>query len=240
MCWTAFVNADETMSNGGLRPPACWRLWLVDGALVSAGMWYFLATQYGTGDFFGQALAMAVLPLMAVMVLVGGAGSTIFALTRVMIEKRSLNFSQSVVLLAGPAMVVAGLLVGLGVWHSPRHRLAYVCHGQVPADVSHVQVTGYSAFLRAEWLAVFHVGPDSFQEWVTRSKLEKTPDYDFARMLKDSSLQSTQLGQQLSKLGHPLCFRRVFNAGTEHERGWIYAAFDGATATAVVLRAYRD
>ena len=74
-----------------LRPAAYWRLWLFDTALVSAGILFFLATQYGTYEFFGRACAMALLPFIPVSVLVGGAGSTIFALTKVWIEKRALN-----------------------------------------------------------------------------------------------------------------------------------------------------
>lgn len=203
-------------------------------------MLFFLATQYGTYEFFGKALFMALLPFIAVMVLVGGAGSTVFALTKILIEKRSLNFAKSLLLLVGPAMVVTLLLAGLGVWHSPKHRLSYVCHGHVPTGVSHAQVTGYSAFLHAEWLAVFNVDTNSFQKWIVQSKLESTPGYDLEQTIRRTSLQHTPVYQRIAQLSEPACFRRVFNEETEHERGRIYAAFDSMTSTAFVLREYDD
>lgn len=234
------VNTVKKTIRAKLRPIVYWQLWLVDVVLVSAGVWFYLATQYGTYEFFGKAIAMAVLPFIPVMVLVGGAGSTIFALTKVMIEKRSVNFFKAVVLLVGPGMVVTLVLVALGVWQSPKHRLSYVCHGQVPAGVSQVQVTGYSAFLRAQWLAVFTVDTNSFQKWIAQSKLKKTPAYDFDQSLKKLSLKDSRLYQQATQLDDPVCFRRVFNESEEHERGRIYAAFDAASSTAVVLREYHD
>ena len=66
-----------------------WLLWLFDTALVSAGVLFILAIQYGTYEFFVRACAMALLPFIPVIVLVGGAGSTIFALSKVWIEKYS-------------------------------------------------------------------------------------------------------------------------------------------------------
>ena len=84
----AEVNAVENQTGANLRPLDYWRLWLLDALLVGGGMLFFLATHYGTYEFFGQACAMALLPLIPVMVLVGGAGSTVFALTKILIEKR--------------------------------------------------------------------------------------------------------------------------------------------------------
>ena len=63
-----------------------WWLWVFDTVLVSAGILFFLALQYGTYEFYGKACAMALLPLIPVMVLVGGAGSTVYALTKVWME----------------------------------------------------------------------------------------------------------------------------------------------------------
>jgi hypothetical protein len=37
-----------------------------------------------------------------------------------------------------------------------------------------------------------------------------------------------------------LCFKRVFKEGEEHELGSVYAAFDPATSSAIVLRGYQD
>ena len=81
-----------------------WRLWLLDAVLVSAGLLFFLATQYGTSEFFGVACLMASLPFIPIVVLVGGAGSTVFILTKIMIEKRSLKPPAALVLLAGPGL----------------------------------------------------------------------------------------------------------------------------------------
>ncbi len=74
-----------------MRPGDYWRLWLGDTVLVTAGLLFFLATNYGTYEFFGTALVMALLPLIPILVLVGGAGSTIFALTKVLTEKRAIT-----------------------------------------------------------------------------------------------------------------------------------------------------
>ena len=217
-----------------------WRLWLFDAVLVSAGVLFFLATQYGTCEFFGKACAMALLPFIPIMVLVGGAGSTLFALTKVLIEKRSLNSLTSLVLLVGPALVVTLLLVMLGAGKSPHHRLAYICLGNAPASARQVQVAGYSTFLREEWLAVFNVDRDGFQTMVARAKLEPVPDYDFRATFGHSALKETGASQRILRSDNLICFRRVFNEHEEHERGRVYAAFDPATATAVVFREYQD
>ncbi len=217
-----------------------WRLWLFDAVLVSAGVLFFLATQYGTCEFFGKALAMASLPFIAVMVLVGGAGSTIFALTKVMIEKRSLNFVTSLVLLVGPALVVTLVLVLLGAFKSPSHQLAYICLGNAPVSASHVQITGYSTFLREEWLAVFNVDQQNFQTFVDQAKLEPVPSLECSRMLERSSLKTTRPFQDLPQSGNFICFKRVFKESEEHKRGRVYAAFDPATSTAVIFRECQD
>lgn len=217
-----------------------WRLWLFDTVLVSAGFLFYLATQYGTGEFFGRACAMALLPLIPVMVLVGGAGSTIFALTKVLIERRGWPPLAALALLVGPALVVTLALGLLGAFKSPAHRLAYICIGNAPASASQVQITGYSTFLREEWLAVFRVGPNDFQTFVDRAKLTPADNADFKKMLARSSLQATRAFHHLPAAGDFLCFQRVFKEAEEHQRGSVYAAFDPATATAVVFRAYHD
>ena len=126
------ANVDATASQEGVsrRRINYWRLWLFDAVLVSAGVLFFLAAPYGTYEFFGRAMAMALLPFIPVMVLVGGAGSTLFALTKVLIEKRSLKPFSALALLVGPALVVTLLLVLLGAGKSPGHRLAYLCLGK--------------------------------------------------------------------------------------------------------------
>ena len=90
-----FPDANVKIANNKtgvtLRPIDYWRLWLLNAVLVSAGALYFLTVQYGTYEFFGRACLMALLPFIPVMVLVGGAGSTVFALTKVTIEKRLLK-----------------------------------------------------------------------------------------------------------------------------------------------------
>ena len=217
-----------------------WRLWIFDAVLVSAGVLFFLATQYGTYEFFGRACAMALLPFIPIMVLVGGAGSTAFALTKVLIEKRSLNYFTSLALLIGPALVSTLLLVLLGAGKSPGHRLAYICLGNAPASASQVQVAGYSTFLHEEWLAAFNVDRDGFQKLVAQAKLEPVPDYDFRATLGHSALKETSASERILRSDQLICFRRVFNEHEEHERGHVYAAFDPATATAVVFREYHD
>ncbi len=217
-----------------------WRLWLFDAVLVSAGVLYFLATQYGTCEFFGTALAMALLPFIPIMVLVGGAGSTIFILTKVMIEKRSLKAPTAMALLAGPGLLLTLLLGLLAAGKSPGDRLACLCLGNVPASASHVRVAGYSTFLHEEWLAVFDVGPKDFQTMVTKAKLVPVDEFEFSRMLERSALKKTGLYQSLPPLKAALCFKRVFKESEEHERGSLYLAFDPAISAAVVLREYHD
>jgi hypothetical protein len=234
------VNAVENNAGAKLRPMDYWWLWVLDAALVSAGVLFFLATQYGTYEFFGTAVVMALLPFIPVMVLVGGAGSTVFALTKVWIEKRSLPRPTALALLVGPALVVMSSLVLLGAGKSPGHRLDFICLGSVPASASHVQVAGYSTFLRAEWLAVFNVGPTDFQTMAAKMKLVPADEVEFRKTLEQSSLKTTGLYQRLPSASNTLCFNRVFNESEEHQRGGVFAMFDPATSTAVVVREYHD
>lgn len=234
------VNAVEDNTGAKLRPMDYWWLWVLDAVLVSAGVLFFLATQYGTAEFFGTAVVMALLPFIPVMVLVGGGGSTVFALTKVLIEKRALPRPTALALLVGPALVVMSLLVLLGVSKSPGHRLGFICLGSVPASASHVQVAGYSAFLRGEWLAVFNVGPEDFQTMVANTKLVPADEIEFRKALEQSSLKTTGLYQRLPALNGALCFKRVFKESEEHERGGVFVLFDPATSTAIVVREYHD
>jgi hypothetical protein len=236
----ADVNEVATQAGVNPRRPNYWRLWLFDTVLVSGGLLFFLATNYGTDEFFGKACAMALLPLIPVLVLVGGAGSTIFALTKVWIEKRSVPRTKALALLVGPALALALLLVLLGVGKSSGSRLAYICLGNAPASASQVQVAGYSTFLREEWLAVFRVDPQEFQAFVARAKLAPVPSLEFSKRLERSSLVGTRPFQNLPQSTNFLCFRRIFNEPVEHQRGRLYAAFDPNTATAVVFREYHD
>ena len=234
------MNAVENKAGVNPRRINYWRLWLLDTALVSGGLLFFLATNYGTGEFFGKACAMALLPLIPLLVLVGGAGSTVFALTKVLIEKRSLKTPALLALLMGPSLAVTLLLVLLAAGKSPGHRLAYICLGNAPASASHVQIAGYSTFLHEEWLAVFQVDPPGFQAFVARAKLEPVPSLECSRVLERSSLKTTKLFHNLPQSGDLLCFKRVFKESEEHQRGSVYAAFDSASSTAVVFREYHD
>ena len=236
----ANVNAVENQEGVNPRRINYWRLWLFDTGLVSAGILFFLATQYGTCEFFGQACAMALLPLIPVIVLVGGAGSTVFALTKVWIEKRALPGPAAQVLLIGPALVITLSLVLLGAFKSPGHRLAYICLGNAPEAASQVQIAGYSTFLRSEWLAVFQVDQDHFQAFVAGAKLAPGSALEFNRMLERSTHNGTRLFQSLPPMNNSLCFQRVFKESEEHQRGGVYAVFDPATSTAVVFREYHD
>jgi hypothetical protein len=209
-------------------------------ALVCAGLLFFLAAQYGTCEFFGVACLMALLPFIPIAVLVGGAGSTIFVLTRIMIEKRALKMPSALVLLVGPGLVLTLLLVLLGAGKSPGHRLAYICLGNAPALASHVQVAGYSTFLREEWLAVFNVGQKDFQTMVAGAQMAPADDFEFRQMFAQSSLQKHKLFQDNPQLTNLPCFKRVFKEPEEHQRGGVYAVFDPATSTAIVFREYRD
>ena len=234
------MNTVENQTGVNLRRINYWRLWLFDAVLVSAGVLFFLARHYGTYEFFGKACAMALLPLIPVLVLVGGAGSTIFALTKVLIERRGLEKPVALALLVGPALVVTLALVLLGAGRSPGHRLAYICLGNAPAAASHVQVAGYSTFLRAEWLAVFNVGQKDFQTMVANAKLVPGDNFEFRQKLETSVLKNCRLLQSLPPLNNPLCFQRVFKESEEHQRGGVFAVFDPATLTAVVFREYHD
>ena len=183
---------------------------------------------------------MASLPFIPVMVLVGGAGSTVFALTKVLIEKRSLKHPTALALLIGPALALTLLLGLLGAFKSPGQRLAFICLGNTPASVSHVQVAGFSAFLRGEWLAEFSVEEKVFQTMVAQSKLVPVDPFEFRKMIEHSSLKETKTSRNLPQSANLICFQRVFKEAEEHERGGVYAAFDPATSTAVVFREYHD
>ena len=217
-----------------------WRLWVFNTLLVSGGMLFFLATQYGTFDFFGKACAMALLPLIPLMVIVGGAGSTVFALTKVLIEKRSLNRPLGWALLVGPGLAITLGLGLLGAFKSPAHRLAYICLGNAPASASHVQITGYSTFLHEEWLAVFQTDRPAFQKMVDQAKLAPADAFEISQVLERSSFKTTRLYQGLPPLGQALCFKRVFNEPEEHQRGRVYVAFDPATSTVIAIRKFHD
>lgn len=234
------MNTAESPINASLRPINYWWLWIGDTVLVTAGLLFFLAAQYGTYEFFGVALVMALLPVIPLLVLVGGAGSTIFALTKVWIEKHRLKKPTVLALLVGPAIVVTLLLATLGASRFASHRLNFICAGHAPASANRIQITGYSAFLRGEWLAVFHMDEKSFQTFVTDAELVPADDFEFQRMFDASSLKATRLGQNLPPLTNAPCFKRVFKEGEEHERGSIFAVFDPNTSTAVVVRSYHD
>lgn len=183
---------------------------------------------------------MALLPFIPVIVLVGGAGSTIFALTKVLIEKRALKVPTALALLVGPALVVALALVLLGALKSPGHRLSFICLGNAPASASQVQVAGYSTFLRSEWLAVCIVDQKNFQAFVTGAKLQAGSTNEFNRMVERSAHKGTRLFKILPALDNSLCFQRVFKESEEHQRGGVYAVFDPATSTAAIFREYHD
>jgi len=234
------VNEVTNQTAANPRRINYWRLWLFDTMLVSAGILFFLALQYGTYEFFGKACAMAMLPLIPVLVLVGGAGSTVFALTKVWIEQRAVPRPTALMALVGPALVVTLALGLLGAGKSPGHRLAYICLGNAPASASHVQIAGYSTFLRSEWLAVFNVGEKDFQTMVAGAKLVPADAFEFKQRLERSAQKGTRLFQSLPPLTNALCFQRVFKESEEHQRGGVYAVFDPATSTAVVFREYHD
>ena len=235
------MNAWSDAGTAKKKPPIYyWRLWVANAVLVSAGVLFVLAAQYGTLEFFGTACLMALLPFIPIMVLVGGAGSTIFALSKVLIEKRALKTPAALALLVGPGVAVTLLLVLLGLGRSERHWLAYICAGNAPASASQVQVSGYSTFLREEWLATFKVGPKDFQTMIAQTKLAPVDGFEFKQKLAQSPLKNSRLLQNIPPLDSQPCFRRVFRPDQEHERGSIFAAFDAATATAVVFREYHD
>lgn len=234
------MNTTENKSSPILRATTYWRLWLFDTALVSAGILFWLALQYGTYEFFGRACAMALLPFIPVSVLVGGAGSTIFALTKVWIEKRSVRRPLALALLAGPALLVTLMLVLFGVSKSPGHRLSFICLGNAPKTASQVQVAGYSTFLRSEWLATFGSDQKSFQSFVTGAKLVPGATAEFTRMLERSAHKGTRLFQRLPAMEKSQCYQRVFKESEEHQRGGVFVAFDPGTSTVAVFREYHD
>lgn len=230
------MTTTENKISAILRPAEYWRLWTFNALLVSTGILLFLAAQYGTREFFGRACLMALLPLIPFLVLVGGAGSTVFALTKVLIDKRGLKRPAALALLIGPGVMVTIALALLGATQSPLHRLNYICLGNAPASASRVQIAGYSTFLRKEWLAVFEVRPADFQTLVARSKLVPVDEFEFKAMLDQSLVKETGLYQNLPPMTNALCFKRVFNGRQEHESGSVYAAYDPAAAKAVVVR----
>ena len=212
----------------------------MDTVLVSAGFLFFLATRFGTYEFFGKACLMALLPLIPVLVLVGGAGSTVFALTKVWIEKRSFLRPAALALLVGPALAVTLALGLLGALKSPAHRLSYICIGHAPRSASQVQITGYSTFLREEWLAVFHTDQNAFKSLVAQAQLVPAEDFEFQKMLERSALKDSRLFQTRPPSVNLIFYKRVFKEAEEHKRGSVYAAYDPATGTVMVFRGYRD
>ena len=231
----AISNVDEA------RPSILyWRLWVLNAVLVSAAVLFFLATQYATFEFFGAALIMALFPFIPVIVLVGGAGSTVFALTRVLIDKRRLSGRTALTLLMGPGLVLTLLLVAAGFAKTPVHRLSFICLGHPPASAHQVRVTGFSAFLRGEWLATFQVAPADFDKWVADAELVPVDGFEVEAMLKNSLLNKTSAVRTLPPLDNCRCFKRVFKEGQEKERGSVYAAFDPSSSVAVVLYSYHD
>ena len=234
------MDVSENPSGAKSRAIYSWRLWLLDTALVTAGLLFFLAAHYGTYEFFGKACAMALLPLIPLLVLVGGAGSTVFALTKVLIERRGLKAAAELALLVGPAVLVALGLGLLGACKSPNHRLAFVCLGNAPASAREVQVAGYSTFLRSEWLAVFRVDQQGFESMVAGAKLVPADDFELQQRLERSALKQSRLYKNFPRLNVLPCVKRVFREAEEHQRGGVYAAFDPAMATALVFREYHD
>ena len=217
-----------------------WRLWVGNAVLVSAGLLFWLANQYGTSEFLGVACLMALLPFIPILVLVGGAGSTVFVLTKVWIERRSVGVPTALTLLAGPGLALTLLLALAGVGKSPSHRLSYICLGNAPAATSHVQIAGYSTFLREEWLAVFQVRQTNFEAMVSGAQLAPADNFEFRKALKQSALAKSDLAHHFPVSGELPCYQRVFKEKEEHQRGTVYALFDPATSTAVVFREYRD
>ncbi|HEU5396323.1 MAG TPA: hypothetical protein VFV81_04095 [Verrucomicrobiae bacterium] len=230
----AIGNAEGRKSSN-----TAWRLWLLNAVLVSAAALFFLATQYGTFEFFRVALFRALFPFIAVIVLVGGAGSTIFAVTKVWSERRGLNQGTTSALLIGPGIIVTLLLVFAGADRPLGQRLNYICAGHAPAAASHIRVSGYSGFLREEWLATFRVGQTNFLTMIDRAKFTPVDEFEFQRTLEKSALKTTGLYRALPPLNNALCYRRVFN-NAEYQRGSVYALFDPATSTAVMVRGYHD
>jgi hypothetical protein len=234
------MPVSTTESAAKLRPIVYWRLWLLNALLVSGGLWLCLGTQYGTAEFFGRACAMALLPLIPILVLVGGGGSTIFALSKVFIEKRGRNTFAALALLIGPGLMVTLLLALWGLNRSPAHWLNYICAGNAPVSASEVRVAGYSTFLREEWLAVFHVEQKDFETMAANAKLAPADAFELRKMIEQSSLKRSRLFQAISRMSDLPCFKRVFKAREEKQRGRIFAVFDPATSTAAVVREYRD
>lgn len=234
------VNSVENQSERALHPVNYWRLWLLNAVLVSAGVLIFLATQYGTVEFFGVACLMALIPFIPIVVLVGGAGSWIFILTKDRLDQRAPKTSVRFAFLVGPGLVFFALCLLLAAGKTPGRRLAYVCHGAVPASASQVCVTGYSTYLEEEWLAVFHADSQDFQSMVAKAQLAPADGFEFRMWLDKSTVKKTKLFSSVPSPDNLPCFKRVFNAHTEHERGAIFAVYDAKTSTAVVIREYHD
>ncbi|HEX5398557.1 MAG TPA: hypothetical protein VFY06_05850, partial [Verrucomicrobiae bacterium] len=120
------------------------------------------------------------------------------------------------------------------------HHFSYICVGEAPASASQIRLTGYSTFLREEWLAVFHVDEKAFQTMAGLAELAPADEFEFRDALERSSLEKTKLFKNVPVSGNLQCFKRVFKKTEEHESGTIFALFDPATSTAVVLRERSD
>jgi hypothetical protein len=59
-------------------------------------------------------------------------------------------------------------------------------------------------------------------------------------MLDQTTVKKSRLIQRLPPLNNAECFKRVFKESEEHQRGSVYAVFDPATSTAIVVREYHD
>jgi hypothetical protein len=75
---------------------------------------------------------------------------------------------------------------------------------------------------------------------IAGAKLVPADDFEFQKMIEQSSLKNSWLLQGFPQRNDPLCFKRVFKESEEHQRGGVYAVFDPATSTAVVFREYHD
>lgn len=234
------MNAAENKSPAVLSTRSYWWLWVFNALLVSTGILFFLATRYGTPEFFTIALGMAMLPFIPILVLIGGGGSSVFAVSKVVIEKRRLKMSTALAVLLAPGIVITLLFVLLGLSASDKHRLSYICAGHAPAAANEIAVTGYSAFLREEWLATFRTDENNFHAFATAAQLVPADGFEFEKTLEHSALKSTRVGKTVPPLAALPCLKRVFKDKEEHERGTVFAVFDAANSRAIVFRGYHD
>jgi hypothetical protein len=225
---------EETDMEKQFTPTRYFRLWSINILIAGVALAFFWTVQFGTREFLGLALVMAAIAFIPSLLVLGCIATIVFHLTKKILKIKCINPNVSHLWLLGPTCAFAIWVVLSGMWGLlPQQRLSFVCGGSKLLTAHNIQVVGYSAFLRGQWLAVFQV-------MLRKQEMQADSNLNLNNLLTRTSLTGTALFQDFPKLTNPQCFKRVFTEKGERERGGIYAAYDSTTSTAIVFREYHD